>query len=95
MLNEKMFQLIQLLKRGHSPLTSGMLAQQLKLSARTCKRYIAELIPLLEQHGARILSDKTGYRLEIIDAVVLKLFYRKKQRFLSSPKTMASCNSKS
>ena len=48
MLNEKMFQLIQLLKRGHSPLTSGMLAQQLKLSARTCKRYIAELIPLLE-----------------------------------------------
>ena len=51
MLNEKMFQLIQLLKRGHSPLTSGMLAQQLKLSARTCKRYIAELIPLLEQHG--------------------------------------------
>lgn len=80
MLNEKMFQLIQLLKRGHSPLTSGMLAQQLKLSARTCKRYIAELIPLLEQHGARILSDKTGYRLEIIDAARFEAFLQEKTK---------------
>lgn len=95
MLNEKMFQLIQLLKRGHSPLTSGMLAQQLKLSARTCKRYIAELIPLLEQHGAASypIRPVTGWKLSTL--LVLKLSYRKKQRFLSSPKTMASCNSES
>ena len=80
MLNEKMCQLIQLLKRERSPLTSGMLAQQLKLSARTCKRYIAELIPFLEQHGARILSDKTGYRLKITDAGRFEAFLQEETK---------------
>ncbi|MCH1940070.1 BglG family transcription antiterminator [Holdemania massiliensis] len=80
MLNGKMFQLIKLLNQQHHPLTSGMLAQQLKLSPRTCKRYIAELSPLMEEHGACILSDKTGYHLEVHDALLFEAFLREKTK---------------
>lgn len=80
MLNVKMFQLIKLMAGESQPITSSMLADQLKLSARTCKRYIADLIPLLKDHGAAIHADKYGYHLIITDNHRFEQFLREKTK---------------
>lgn len=62
-----------------SHLSAQKLSQDLHISERTIRTDIAKLTEFLESHGATItLTRGAGYKIEILDPTVFKLFRPKK-----------------
>lgn len=81
-MNKRGTEIINVLLKSDTTVTSVELSKILNISARTVKRVIKDVDFSLRENGAKIISDKNGYKIAIDDDSKFTHFWDEQQRLL-------------
>lgn len=79
-MSKKNNQIISILAKEKRSITSDELSRKLNVSSRTIKRTIWDIDEILKENGAKIISNKSGYQLEVFNNKEFKNFLKGQKR---------------
>lgn len=79
-MSKKNNQIISILAKEKRSITSDELSRKLNVSSRTIKRTIWDIDEILKENGAKIISSKSGYQLEVFNNKEFKNFLKGQKR---------------